>query len=95
MKPELQKKWKEKLDAAKKSAAADKRSDDSPSLNFIKKKYQDNSHEIDETPDPSLEEEIDIEVNPTNAPTEDADETIIDKKVVIKSKSKGSKGYQG
>jgi hypothetical protein len=106
MDPKQKKKWEEKL--AKARASDKKISSDStgakgnPDLNAIRKRYraekEDSSPAEDMSlePDASLEDDIEVEVKPTKPKTgSDADNDLINKKIVIKSKSKGTLGFNG
>ncbi len=110
MDPEQQKKWKEKLrkakalDAEKSVSGTSDASKETANINEARRKFR-SSHsnksksaaddDIDVTPNQDVEDDIVVEVTPTKALTDNPEETVEDKKVVIKSKSKGTKGFQG
>lgn len=102
MKPEQKKKWEAKIAAAKKggkkSDDGDKEKDSRPNLNAIRKKFKEEEEEdLELAPDPSLEEDIDVEVESTKGKmSADANDDLKSaKKVIIKSKSKGTLGFNG
>jgi hypothetical protein len=97
-----------KASVGKKSASSPARKKSNPDLNTIRKKYIKTaevdetakikaSEDLDLTPDPSVEDDIEIDVKNTNikAKPDSEEELNTDKKVVIKSKSKGILGSQG
>jgi hypothetical protein len=102
------KKAKKSSGEMKSASLADSRKKSNPDLNAIRKKYIKSadvdeaskikaSKDIDLTPDPAIEEDIEIDVKNKNlkAKADSEEEPNADKKVVIKSKSKGILGSQG
>ncbi|HYJ38616.1 MAG TPA: hypothetical protein VEV87_08360 [Chitinophagaceae bacterium] len=97
-----------KASAKKKSSSSSAGKNSNPDLNTIRKKYISTaevdegakikaSEDLDLTPDPDVENDIEIDVKNTNlkAKPDNQEESNPDKKVVIKSKSKGILGSQG
>lgn len=107
MDPKQKKKWEEKLAKARakdKKASSDSavRRGTNPDLNAIRKRYvaerEDSSpaEDLSLEPDPSVEDDIDVEVKSSKQKSgSDADNDLTSKKIVIKSKSKGTLGFNG
>lgn len=110
MDAEQRKKWEEKLRKAKALDAAKSVSESSdagittPDISTARKKFLSSfsdklksvsEDDFDSTPKPDIEDDIVVEVNATKALTDNPEDSIEDKKVVIRSKSKGLKGFQG
>jgi hypothetical protein len=100
---EQKNKWLQKLKKAKekKSDAAKPAGADNPDMNVIRKKYSKSLDaepvDIPLDPDPSVENDIEIEIKKQHPKpgTDSGEENIESRKVVIKSKSKGTLGSQG
>ena len=110
MDAEQRKKWEEKLrkakalDAAKSLSESSDAGNTTPDINTARKKFRSSfsdklesasEEDIDSTPKPDIEDDIVIEVNATKTLSDNPEDNLEDKKVVIRSKSKGTKGYQG
>jgi hypothetical protein len=107
MDPKQKKKWEEKLAKAK---SDDKKTSSplstgrsaNPDLNAIRKRYlaekEDNTpaEDIPLEPDQSVEDDIEVEVKSAKPKSgSDADNDLTSKKIIIKSKSKGTLGFNG
>lgn len=107
MDPKRKKKWEEKLAKAKandKKLASDRSADGgaNPDTNAIRKRYlskkedRSSAEDMELEPDPSLEDDIEVEVKSSKSKSgADADNGLTSKKIVIKSKSKGTLGFNG
>lgn len=103
MKPEQKKKWEKKIAMAKKadnkSAAHSQEKTGDPDTNMIRKKFKEDKEDLPLEPDESVEDDIDVEVKSSkgkaSADTDANDDSLLSKKVIIKSKSKGTLGFNG
>lgn len=95
MDPEQKRKWAEKLSKAKKDKASQTDASN-PDMNMIKKKFLDEvgeedtaAEEIDLSPDPEIEDDIEVEETRRKKGDDQSDDTLPVKDLTIKSKKDG------